>query len=141
MINPPLITLPYEDNPANGPIYPSFIPKTDSDGNDIAGVRLADVTVPLATYTGWALRSGVWANDGCESSGQYIPFAETLAERIGSGDPRPSLEERYSSLDDYVSQVEDALRQMVRERLLLSEDFDAELGRLIEAGVEAGLHN
>jgi hypothetical protein len=140
-INPPLITPPYEDNPANGPIYPSFIPKTDSDGNDIAGVRLADVTVPLATYTGWALRSGVWANDGCESSGQYIPFAETLAERIGSGDPRPSLEERYSSLDDYVSQVEDALRQMVRERLLLSEDFDAELSRLIEAGVEAGLHN
>ena len=43
---------------ANGPIYPSFVPKTDSDGNDIAGVRLPDVRVPLATYTGWALRSG-----------------------------------------------------------------------------------
>ena len=28
----------------NGPIYPSFVPKTDSDGNDIAGVRLPDVT-------------------------------------------------------------------------------------------------
>ncbi len=74
-VNPPLITPPYEDNPLNGPIYPSFVPKTDSDGNDIAGVRLPDVTVPLATYTGWALRSGPQANDGCESSGQYIPFA------------------------------------------------------------------
>jgi len=140
-INPPLITPPYEDNPANGPIYPSFIPKTDSDGNDFAGLRLADVTVPLATYTGWALRSGVWANDGCESAGQYIPFAQTTEERIASADPRPSLEERYSSLDDYVSEVSHALDQMVRERLLLCEDFDAELNRLIEAGVAAGLHN
>jgi len=99
------------------------------------------VTVPLATYTGWALRSGVWANDGCESAGQYIPFAQTTEERIASADPRPSLEERYSSLDDYVSEVSHALDQMVRERLLLCEDFDAELNRLIEAGVAAGLHN
>src|SRR5713226_1242374 len=140
-INPPVMTPPYEDNPANGPIYPSFIPRTDSDGNDIAGVRLADVTVPLATYTGWALRSGVWANDGCESTGQYIPFARTTAERITSGDPRPSLEERYQSLDQYASEVAHALQNMVRERLLLCEDFDAELNRLIEAGVAAGLEN
>jgi len=140
-INPPLITLPYEDNPANGPIYPSFIPKTDSDGNDIAGIRLADVTVPLATYTGWALRSGAWANDGCESTGQYIPFGLTMAERIASGDPRPSLEERYQSLDEYAGEVANALENMVRERLLLCEDFDAELNRLIDAGVAAGLQS
>src|SRR5437660_10980636 len=91
-INPPVITPPYEDNSLNGPIYPSFVPKTDSDGNDIAGVRLPDVTVPLATYTGWALRAGPQANDGCESSGQYIPFAHTAAARAASGDPRPSVE-------------------------------------------------
>ena len=65
------------------PIYPSFAPKTDSDGNDIAGVRLADVTVPLATYTGWALRSGAQANDGCEGSGQSIAFPTTAAARVG----------------------------------------------------------
>src|SRR6185312_14885386 len=70
-INPPVITPPYEDNSANGPIYPSYVPKTDSDGNDIAGIRLPELVVPLATYTGWGLRSGVWANDGCEASGQY----------------------------------------------------------------------
>src|SRR5437763_2059497 len=68
-INPPVITPPYEDNPANGKIYPSYVPKTDSDGNDIAGIRLPELVVPLATYTGWGLRSGVWANDGCEASG------------------------------------------------------------------------
>src|SRR5207244_4113128 len=45
-INPPAVKAPIFDNKANGPIYPSFVPKTDVDGNDIAGVRLADVTVP-----------------------------------------------------------------------------------------------
>jgi len=129
----------YEDNPANGPIYPSFIPRTDSDGNDIAGVRLADVTVPLATYTGWALRAGPQANDGCESSGQFIPFARTRAERVASGDPRPSVEERYRSLDEYTRQVGQALDKMIDQRLLLCEDFDAELSRLVDAGAAAGL--
>jgi hypothetical protein len=139
--NPPLFSPPYEDNPANGPIYPSYIPKTDSDGNEIAGIRLADVTVPLATYSGWALRAGAWANDGCESSGQYIPFAKTRSERTVSGDPRPSAQERYSSLNDYAGLAIGALQQMVRERLLLCEDFDAELSRLMAAGAAAGLQN
>ena len=136
-----MITLPYEDNPANGPIYPSFIPKTDCDGNDIAGIHLADLTVPLATYTGWALRSGVWADDGCEAAGQYIPFPRTRADRIASGDPRLSVEERYRSLRNYVRDVTHALDRMVQQRLLLREDFDAELHRLIAAGVAAGLHD
>ena len=140
-INPPVITPPYEDNPANGPIYPSFIPKTDSDGNDIAGVRLADVTVPLATNTGWGLRSGAWADDGCEHMGQYIPFAQTVDERRASGDPRPSVEERYDSLSDYTRKVTHALNRMVRQRLFLCEDFDHELQRLIAAGEAAGLHD
>jgi hypothetical protein len=99
-INPPVITPPYEDNPKNGPIYPSYVPKTDSDGNDIAGIRLPELTVPLATYTGWGLRSGVWANDGCEASGQYIPFKATTAERLAANDPRPSVEERYRSFEE-----------------------------------------
>ena len=42
--------------------------------------------MPLATYTGWNLRSGVWANDGCEGSGGYVPFPRTKADRLASGD-------------------------------------------------------
>jgi hypothetical protein len=129
-INPPLITPPYEDNPANGPIYPSFIPRTDGDGNDIAGVRMADIAVPMATYTGWALRSGPQANDGCESSGQFIPFAKTETTRV-SGDPRPSAASRYSSLNDYAGRIAHALQRLVDQRLMLCEDFQAEFDRLI----------
>ncbi len=138
-INPPMITPPYEDNSLNGSIYPSFIPKTDSDGNDIAGVRLPDVTVPLATYTGWALRLGVWANDGCESSGQYIPFAKTQADRTASGDPRPSIQERYPSFGEYTSAVRRAIDGLVKDRLMLCEDADDQQARLLAAGLAAGV--
>jgi len=138
-IDPPAITPPYEDNPLNGPIYPSFIPKTDSDGNDIAGVRLPDVTAPLATYTGWALRAGPQANDGCESSGQYIPFARTQAERLASGDLRPSIEERYPSYGQYRSAVMRAIDNLVKDRFMLCEDADDALARLLDAGLAAGV--
>ena len=136
--NPPLVAPPMQDNPANGPIYPSFVPTTDRDGNDVAGIRLADVTVPVATYTGWALRGGAWANDGCESSGQFIPFPQTKAARQATGDPRHSSEERYGTLNRYVHKVAHALRRMVDERLLLCEDYDAELNRLTTLGATTG---
>jgi hypothetical protein len=138
-INPPVITPPYEDNPANGKIYPSFVPKTDKDGNEIAGIRLPELTVPVATYTGWALRSGVWANDGCESSGQFIPFAKTQAERLAFGDPRLSVEERYHSFDGYRKQVIKAVDGLVKARFMLCEDADAYVEKRLQDGVDAGV--
>jgi len=138
-INPPVITPPLEDNPANGPIYPSFVPKTDKDGNDIAGIRLPELTVPLATYTGWALRSGVWANDGCEATGQYIPFAKTQADRMASGDPRLSVEERYRSYDSYHDKVVKAVDDMVKNRFMLCSDADAYVAARLAAGLAAGV--
>lgn len=139
-INPPVFpftTPSYQDDPGNGPIYPSFIPKTDSDGNDIAGVRLPDVTVPLATYTGWALRRGVHANDGCEAAGQFIPFAKTAAER--GADPRPAVAERYPTFASYQSKIVNAINDMVKDRFLLCEDVPAELTRLLTAGITRGV--
>ena len=138
-INPPRITPPYEDNPANGRIYPSHVPKTDSDGNDIAGIRLPELTVPLATYTGWALRAGVWANDGCEASGQYVPFPKTRADRAASGDPRPSVQERYASYSQYRARLIQAIDKLVRDRFLLCDDTQDMLTRLLQAGLDAGV--
>ena len=138
-INPPVITSPFEDNPANGPIYPSFVPKTDKDGNEIAGIQLPEVQVPLATYTGWALRAGPQANDGCEGSGQYIPFAKTKAERLASGDPRKSVEERYQSLAKYSKDIAHAINKLVKKRFVLCEDTDAMYAALVDDGVAAGL--
>jgi len=138
-INPPVITPPYEDNPANGAIYPSYVPKTDNDGNDIAGIRLPELDVPLATYTGWGLRSGVWANDGCEASGQYIPFQATRTARLAAGDPRPSVQERYPSFGAYRAKVILAVDNLVKNRFLICDDTQDMVNRLLQAGLSAGV--
>ena len=143
VITPPLMPLMTDAAvpimSVNGPVYPSFVPKTDKDGNDIAGLRLPDVTVPLATYTGWGLRRGAQADDGCESTGQYIPFAKTNSDREASGDPRLSIEERYVSFDNYYNRVKRAVDNMVRDRLMLCEDADGQIERLVNAGLQAGV--
>src|SRR5262249_7602298 len=38
--------------PHLGEPYQTFVPAVDTDGNEVAGIRPPDVTVPLATYTG-----------------------------------------------------------------------------------------
>ena len=95
------------------------MPKTDSDGNDIAGVRLLDVTVPLATYTGWALRAGAQANDGCEVSDSTHPVCEDEGPSARrSGDPRLSIEERvFALLRVRYDAVKKAIRRHGREAL------------------------
>jgi len=112
------------DPPAfSGPVYPSFVSKVDADGNEIAGVRLPPVAVPVATTSGWALRATAFGGpDGCESSGQWIPFPATKAARLASGDPRLSIEERYASHNDYVRRVRHAARELEEHRFLLPDD-------------------
>jgi hypothetical protein len=138
-INPPMFKPPYQDNPANGPIYPSFVPKTDGDGNDLAGVRLPEVQVPLATYTGWALRAAPQEADGCEGSGQYIPFPRTKADRLASGDPRPSIEERYPDIETYASLLRNAIDKLERAGFLLPSDVQAMLKKNLRNAVSNGL--
>jgi hypothetical protein len=143
VIMPPIeieTTVPLPGN-VNGPVYPSYAPKTDSDGNDIAGVRLPDVTVPIATYTGWGLRSGAQAPDGCESTGQFIPFAATADARASSGDPRPSVAERYPTFDAYDSKVISAMNTLIQQRTLLCEDGASELQRMRTLGANRGVPN
>jgi hypothetical protein len=111
---------------ATGKIYPSFVSKVDVDGNEIAGVRLPPVAAPIATTTGWGLRAPAFGGpDGCESSGQMIPFAKTLADRNAAGDPRLSLEERYTNKTGYVAAVTAAANALKAKRFLLDADVQA----------------
>lgn len=133
-INPPVVSSPMFDNPANGKIYPSYVPKTDADGNEISGVRLPDVVVPLATYTGWSLRATANGGpDGCEGSGQMIPFPATKAAREASGDPRLSIEERYPTFSSYYHARFNAINSLLDRRLMLPEDANAEFTRGLQA--------
>jgi hypothetical protein len=115
----------------SGPVYPSFVSKVDADGNDIAGIRLPPVSAPIATTTGWGLRAAAFGGgpsvdgrhwDGCEASGQWIPFRRTQQERLLAGDPRRSLEERYGTHEGYVNAVAAAARALQAQRLLLPAD-------------------
>ena len=116
-INPPTAT---------GKVYPSLVSKVDTDGNEIAGIRLPPVAAPVATTTGWNLRSASFGgNDGCESTGTLVPFAPDMATRTGIGDPRPSLAERYGSHAGYVAAVTTAANALAAQRLLLPADVQA----------------
>jgi hypothetical protein len=110
-------------------VYPSYVSKVDHDGNEIAGIRLPAVAAPVATTTGWALRSAAFGGgpgggnmDGCEASGQWIPFQTTKAQRELAGDPRKSQEERYGDHDGYVKAVAKAAKHLEMRRFLLPED-------------------
>jgi hypothetical protein len=106
-----------------GSPYPALVPKTDADGNDIAGIRLPEIAVPLATYTGWGLRAfPPDANEGCDWAGQRLDFAATTTERLANGDPRLSIEERYPNHGVYVKAVAQSAFELRRQRLLLDED-------------------
>lgn len=62
-----------EDNvpPREGPRYVALVPQVDMDGNEIAGVRLPDVAVPLASFIGWNQRSLDYSNTLSRNSGMH----------------------------------------------------------------------
>ena len=102
------------------------MPQSGPDGNDLGTLLPAEVAVPLATYTGWNLRRrDVGAEDMLASlTGSYIPFAKTTAEAKKTGDPRPSLEERYGTFPEYRRQLSGRCDEMIRQRYLLKEDAE-----------------
>lgn len=113
--------------PIAGQAFPSLIPQVNGDGNERDGVRSPELSVPLATYTGWNLRDpSIGAPDQRVSfEGSYIPFARTLEERKKAGDPRRSIAERYSSREEYLKLYRAAVNELIGQKYVLPEDRDA----------------
>jgi len=110
--------------PRVGHAFPILVPQVDRDGNDNTGIRMPEIQVPLATYTGWNLRSAdIGAPEEMNSmQGSFIPFARTKAERELHHDPRASVAERYSGRADYLGKIEAAARKLVAGGYLLEAD-------------------
>ena len=118
-----------------GAAYPAWVSAVDADGNETAGIRVLELAVPVATYTGWNPRrpfSGL-PDVLYEFVGSVFPFARTIVERRASGDPRPSLEERYTNRDAYESKVRSAAAELVAKRYLLDDDVEPAVDRALRA--------
>ena len=115
--------------PVHGAAFETRVPSPDADGNDRGGVRLIEMQVPLGTHTGWNQRAPEtgfsWAT--ARFDGSFVPFARTAAERRAAGDPRPSLQERYASREDYINKLRRAADQQVAAGFLLEEDVERAL--------------
>jgi hypothetical protein len=111
--------------------FPVLVPQVNQDGNERDGVRLPEITVPLATYTGWNLRdpSIGAADQRVAFEGSYLPFPRTADERKKSGDPRMAIGERYAGREDYLARYAKAVDELVKERWILPEDRAAFLKR------------
>jgi hypothetical protein len=109
--------------PTPGADYPVQVAMVDADGNERSGLRSPDMEVPLGTYTGWNLRKAGHAEGDLYSlNGSFIPFARKRAERLASGDPRPSIEERYASHEAYIQAIDRVTERLIADGLLLDED-------------------
>jgi hypothetical protein len=115
--------------PDPGAAYGTRVSAVDEDGNERAGVPVPEITVPLATHTGWNLRHPEigGAEQMLYFAGATLPFPATPAERRASGDPRRSIADRYRSRDEYLARVRDAALALVAERYMLEEDVDLSL--------------
>ena len=125
--NPILPPVDWIDPPEGEPTrpYETFVSAVDGDGNEVAGILLPPIAVPLGTYTGWNVYRAQPC-ELCDRDGSLIPFPRTRSEREGTGDPRLSLEERYGSREAYVRRIEAAAAALLAERLLLPADAAGE---------------
>ena len=106
--------------------YRTLVSKVDTDGNEIAGIRLPDIAAPLATYTGWSeYKTPYPTGELADRDGSFFAFAATKSERESSGDPRASIAERYPDHATYVAAVRAVVDALVKDRLLLRDDAEA----------------
>jgi len=105
----------------------------DGDGNELAGIQLPDIAVPLATYTGWNFRSPSIGQPAelLPLTGSYMPLPVTRAAREESHDPRFSIEERHGSRGRYQALVTDRASRLAEEGYLLRDDIATVVDRAL----------
>ena len=120
--------------PQLGAPYRVLVPQVNVDGNDVSGIRLPEVAVPLGTYTGWNVPVPQLSDLGLRNLGYlsgliggFEPFALTKEQREHNQDARLSIAERYAGRQDYLGRVRQAAEDLVRQRFLRREDVPAVL--------------
>jgi hypothetical protein len=116
----------------DGKALPLLVPQVDADGNDRVGIRLPEITVPVATYTGWNFRTPV--NGGpdllVDLVGSAIPLPATAADAQARKDPRRPVAARYASRDAYLAKAREAAEGLVKAGYLLQQDVEPVMKRM-----------
>ena len=109
-----------------GAFYPALVAAVDEDGNERAGLKLPDISVPVASHAGWNPRDpDTGAGEQIvPMSGMSLMFPRSEADRAACNDPRQSLAERYRDRGDYIAQVRAAAAILIANRYLRAADID-----------------
>lgn len=112
--------------PRVGGEYGVRLPQVDVDGNELDGVRMPEVAVPLGTYTGWNFRrpDTGFPTELVDFTGMFLPFAVNPAARP-AGDPRRAISERYRNKDEYLDLYARHAADMAEGGYLLPDDLAA----------------
>lgn len=106
-----------------GRTVPALVPQVDALGQELAGVKLPEIAVPLGASTGWNVYADSAAGGAmCDRRGAFFAYPDRMVRRL------------YPSKRVYMARLERALDALVRARLLLPEDRPA---LLKEAGERA----
>ncbi|MDA1280180.1 MAG: alpha/beta hydrolase domain-containing protein [Chloroflexi bacterium] len=122
-----------------GATYACLVSAVDLDGNEVAGVRLPDITQPVATHAGWNVRDPETGSPDQQVPmlGQTRWFPATRAEREASNDPRLSIEERYIGRAEYAQGVARDTEALIRDGFVLEQDVDLVIENALERYDEA----
>jgi hypothetical protein len=108
-----------KEPPGVGAPYATLVPQVDADGNEIAGVHMPEVDVPLATYTGWNFRPPTMG-----APSQMFSFAGSWFVW-----PKAKVLERYANREAYLAKVDAAARDLISQGFLLETDVKRVIDR------------
>jgi hypothetical protein len=105
--------------PKEGKAVPILVPQVDGDANEISGIKMPEVAVPLGTFTGWNLRA---AATGAPEHlyafvGSFLPFQSA------------TIQQRYGDRSAYLERVRKACEDLAARRFALASDIDSMVAR------------
>jgi hypothetical protein len=103
--------------PKEGAPYTVLLPQVDGNGNELGGIRMPELEVPLGIYTGWNLRAAA------------IGSPDRMIAFIGSFFPYSDVSRRYPTKEAYLGRFRTAADALASRRFALQADVDKMVGR------------
>ena len=100
--------------PVEGAEYQGYVSALDEDGNELAGLRLPDLTRPLGLHTGWNPRHP--DTGGEDLTSHFVGLTQWLS--------REEILARYHNKASYLGLVRDDADRLAAEGVILPEDVD-----------------